>query len=55
MNRNISAGQSQATSSQVAAFVMPGRTLSVLPIGLGIFAGVTVLALIVSSISRLYS
>lgn len=45
----ISSGevQSQGKPGQVEAFVMPGRTLSVLPIGLGIFGGVTLLTLLV--------
>lgn len=51
MNRSdataTSAGD-QSSSTAQSAFVLPGRQLSVLPIGLGIFAGVSVLALVVS-------
>jgi hypothetical protein len=41
-----SANDTAATTSP-AAFVIPGKTLSVLPIGLGVFAGISVIALIV--------
>jgi hypothetical protein len=34
-------------TSQAAAFTLPGKKLSVLPIGLGVFAGISVIALIV--------
>ncbi|KAN0109277.1 hypothetical protein V8E52_009461 [Russula decolorans] len=36
-----------ASSSAAAAFQIPGKKISVLPIGLGIFAGISVIALIV--------
>ncbi|KAI0373582.1 hypothetical protein BV20DRAFT_1033871 [Pilatotrama ljubarskyi] len=36
-----------ATSSAAASFQLPGTKLSVLPIGLGVFAGISVIALIV--------
>lgn len=36
-----------AASGTSAAFQLPGKKLSVLPIGLGIFAGISVIALIV--------
>lgn len=36
-----------AASATSSAFVIPGKTLSVLPIGLGVFAGISVIALIV--------
>jgi hypothetical protein len=35
------------SSSAAAAFQIPGKKISVLPIGLGIFAGISVIALIV--------
>ena len=36
-----------ATSTPQGAFQIPGKKISVLPIGLGIFAGISVIALIV--------
>jgi hypothetical protein len=36
-----------ATSTPQGAFQLPGKKISVLPIGLGIFAGISVIALIV--------
>jgi uncharacterized membrane protein len=36
-----------SSSSAAAAFQIPGKKISVLPIGLGIFAGISVIALIV--------
>ena len=39
--------QQQASESSNAPFEMPGKKLSVLPIGLGVFAGISVIALIV--------
>lgn len=36
-----------ANASSQAAFTLPGKKLSVLPIGLGVFAGISVIALIV--------
>jgi hypothetical protein len=41
-----SASASPSASAQ-AAFQIPGKKISVLPIGLGIFAGISVIALIV--------
>jgi uncharacterized integral membrane protein len=41
------AAAEQPSSSEPAAFTLPGKTLSVLPIGLGVFAGILVIALIV--------
>jgi hypothetical protein len=35
------------TSATTAAFAIPGKQIQVLPIGLGVFAGVSVIALIV--------
>ncbi|GAA6016766.1 hypothetical protein JCM10207_003245 [Rhodosporidiobolus poonsookiae] len=37
----------EAASSEPSAFVLPGRSLAVLPIGLGVFGGVAAVALIV--------
>jgi hypothetical protein len=43
-----SAAEQQAASpSASAAFAVPGQKLQVLPIGLGVFAGISVIALIV--------
>lgn len=42
-----SAAADQSTPTSQAAFVLPGRQLSVLPIGLGVFAGISVLALVI--------
>ncbi|KAF8200946.1 hypothetical protein BJ912DRAFT_589106 [Pholiota molesta] len=42
-----SAAAASASTSAAAAFTLPGRKLSVLPIGLGVFAGISVIALIV--------
>jgi len=42
-----SASAAAANASSQAAFTLPGKKLSVLPIGLGVFAGVSVIALIV--------
>jgi hypothetical protein len=36
-----------SSSSQSAAFAVPGQKIQVLPIGLGVFAGISVIALIV--------
>jgi len=36
-----------ASAAPAAAFTLPGKKLSVLPIGLGVFAGISVIALIV--------
>jgi hypothetical protein len=42
------AADNQAPSaSQSAAFAVPGQKIQVLPIGLGVFAGISVIALIV--------
>lgn len=41
------ASSSSSTATQAAAFQIPGKKISVLPIGLGIFAGISVIALIV--------
>ena len=38
---------SDATATPQGAFQIPGKKISVLPIGLGIFAGISVIALIV--------
>ncbi|KIY66888.1 hypothetical protein CYLTODRAFT_454972 [Cylindrobasidium torrendii FP15055 ss-10] len=43
---SASAAAAEATT-QSAAFELPGKTLSVLPIGLGVFAGISAIALIV--------
>ncbi|KAG5635992.1 hypothetical protein H0H81_009442 [Sphagnurus paluster] len=42
-----SAAAAEEPSETAAAFELPGKTLSVLPIGLGVFAGISVIALIV--------
>lgn len=44
---SAAAAQSSSTPSAAAAFTLPGKKLSVLPIGLGVFAGISVIALIV--------
>ncbi|KAG6845904.1 hypothetical protein H0H87_000710 [Tephrocybe sp. NHM501043] len=41
------AAAAESPSDSSAAFEMPGKKLSVLPIGLGVFAGISVIALIV--------
>ncbi|THH06610.1 hypothetical protein EW145_g3969 [Phellinidium pouzarii] len=41
------ASSASASASAAAAFAIPGKTLQVLPIGLGVFAGISVIALIV--------
>jgi len=41
------ADQGAPSSSQSAAFAVPGQKIQVLPIGLGVFAGISVIALIV--------
>jgi len=41
------AAAENAASSSAAPFVLPGKKLQVLPIGLGVFAGISVIALIV--------
>jgi hypothetical protein len=41
------ADQTATPSVTQAAFTLPGKKLSVLPIGLGVFAGISVIALIV--------
>ncbi|KAF9529430.1 hypothetical protein CPB83DRAFT_875555 [Crepidotus variabilis] len=41
------AAAAETTPTQAAALALPGKTLSVLPIGLGVFAGISVIALIV--------
>jgi len=41
------AEQQAASPSTSAAFAVPGQKLQVLPIGLGVFAGISVIALIV--------
>jgi len=43
----VSAAAAEESGSATAAFALPGRKLSVLPIGLGVFAGISVIALIV--------
>ncbi|KAK0212772.1 hypothetical protein DFS33DRAFT_1377237 [Desarmillaria ectypa] len=42
-----SAAAAESSETQTAAFTLPGKNLSVLPIGLGVFAGISVIALIV--------
>ncbi|KAJ7287424.1 hypothetical protein C8J57DRAFT_585615 [Mycena rebaudengoi] len=42
-----SAAEQQAAPSESTAFTVPGQKLQVLPIGLGVFAGISVIALIV--------
>jgi len=47
-NPTVAAAAEQASpSGSSAAFAMPGKKMSVLPIGLGVFAGISVIALIV--------
>ncbi|KAG6918714.1 hypothetical protein DXG01_012199 [Tephrocybe rancida] len=41
------AASAESPSDSAAAFQLPGKKLSVLPIGLGVFAGISVIALIV--------
>jgi hypothetical protein len=41
------AAENNASSSAAAEFQLPGKQLQVLPIGLGVFAGISVIALIV--------
>lgn len=41
------AAAAESTPTQAAAVSLPGKSLSVLPIGLGVFAGISVIALIV--------
>jgi len=36
-----------AAAADTSSFTLPGKKLSVLPIGLGVFAGISVIALIV--------
>ncbi|KAF8895877.1 hypothetical protein CPB84DRAFT_1815935 [Gymnopilus junonius] len=43
---------SAAATAAAAAFALPGKKLSVLPIGLGVFAGISVIALIVVGLYR---
>jgi hypothetical protein len=42
-----SAAAASESPSAATAFQLPGKKLSVLPIGLGVFAGISVIALIV--------
>ncbi|PBK74475.1 hypothetical protein ARMSODRAFT_592429 [Armillaria solidipes] len=42
-----SAAAAESSETQTTAFTLPGKHLSVLPIGLGVFAGISVIALIV--------
>ncbi|KAK0241721.1 hypothetical protein EDD85DRAFT_820104 [Armillaria nabsnona] len=42
-----SAAAAESSETQTSAFTLPGKHLSVLPIGLGVFAGISVIALIV--------
>jgi len=42
-----SAAAAEQPSESADAFQLPGKKLSVLPIGLGVFAGISVIALIV--------
>ncbi|KAF8919771.1 hypothetical protein CPB85DRAFT_720234 [Mucidula mucida] len=44
---SASAAAAESSQSTSAAFTLPGKQLSVLPIGLGVFAGISVIALIV--------
>ena len=44
---SAAAAQASASPSAAAAFALPGKSISVLPIGLGVFAGISVIALIV--------
>ncbi|KZT19691.1 hypothetical protein NEOLEDRAFT_1158965 [Neolentinus lepideus HHB14362 ss-1] len=44
---SAAAASTSTTSATQAAFVLPGTKLQVLPIGLGVFAGISVIALIV--------
>lgn len=41
------ADQGAPSASQSSAFAVPGQKIQVLPIGLGVFAGISVIALIV--------
>jgi hypothetical protein len=43
----LSPSAAAASSTSAATFIEPGRHLSVLPIGLAVFAGISVIALIV--------
>lgn len=42
-----SSGEAAAAAANASGFTIPGKKLSVLPIGLGVFAGISVIALIV--------
>ncbi|KAJ7446164.1 hypothetical protein B0H11DRAFT_2085331 [Mycena galericulata] len=44
---SAAAENASSASASASAFVVPGQTLQVLPIGLGVFAGISVIALIV--------
>ena len=44
---SATAAAAESSESTSAAFTLPGKQLSVLPIGLGVFAGISVIALIV--------
>ncbi|KAK0461195.1 uncharacterized protein EV420DRAFT_1530851 [Desarmillaria tabescens] len=44
---SASAAAAESSETQTTAFTLPGKDLSVLPIGLGVFAGISVIALIV--------
>jgi hypothetical protein len=46
-NGTAAAAEQSPAESSAAAFELPGKKLSVLPIGLGVFAGISVIALIV--------
>jgi hypothetical protein len=46
-NGTAAAAEQSPAESSAAAFQLPGKKLSVLPIGLGVFAGISVIALIV--------
>lgn len=46
-NKASGTSSPDSSGSATAAFQLPGKKLSVLPIGLGVFAGISVIALIV--------
>ena len=43
----INGNSTDAAAADTSSFTLPGKKLSVLPIGLGVFAGISVIALIV--------
>jgi len=47
INGNSTDAAAAAAAADTSSFTLPGKKLSVLPIGLGVFAGISVIALIV--------